>query len=495
MFLRSSGVGTTARSYDRRHDFLGTPEVAERTGFTVNRPAPVDMAHNPHLCGVFAPQRREVDVGDLPVDGELPVDLRGSFLRNGPNPRFDPIGTYVYPLDGDGMVHRIEIADGGARYTNRFVRTPAVVTEEAAGRALWSGITDPYFPGADEVGPDLANTMRDLPDINIVRHGGTLLALAESAPPYALGSSLETVGRETFGGTLPAGMTAHPKIDPRTGEMVTFCYVFDAPYLTWSVIGADGTVTRPPTAVDGLDQAVMIHDMALTSRYIVLVLAPLVFDIARIFDGASPLTWQPDLGTRIALVPRDGSAVRWHTVDPFWMWHTANAFDLPDGEVVLDYVEWTYPGGFAESSEPNIGALRRAVISDHGVTRTTIGARTVEFPRVDDRLLTGAHGRIATIGKTGARDLVAGDADALCWFDTVSDTELSWDAGNLSVGEPVFLSPTSEGPGYWGSIATDRTDLTSSFLVFSADDPASGPVARVSLPIRVPAGLHGAWLP
>jgi carotenoid cleavage dioxygenase len=44
-------------------------------------------------------------------------------------------------------------------------------------------------------------------------------------------------------------------------------------------------------------------------------------------------------------------------------------------------------------------------------------------------------------------------------------------------------------------IATDRTDLTSRLLVIAAADPGAGPFATVHLPQRVPAGLHGAWLP
>lgn len=461
----------------------------------MNRPAPVDLAHNPYLSGVFAPQRDEVDVANLPVSGELPPDLQGSYLRNGPNPRFDPIGTYVYPLDGDAMVHRVEIGDGTVRYTNRFVRTPNVVAEEKAGRALWAGITDPYFPSADEVGPDLANSMRELPDINVIRHGGKLFALAEGAPPYTLGSELETLARDTFDGGLPVGLTAHPKVDPNTGEMVAFCYMLEAPYLTWSVIDAAGTVIRPPTPVSGADRPLMIHDMALTSRYIVLILSPCVFQMERIFSGASPLTWLPDLGTRIALIPRDGSAVHWHTTDTFWVWHTANAFDMRNGDVALDYVEWRYPGGIIESNEPNPGSLTRAVISESGVTRTPFAERTIEFPRVDDRLLTGEHRTVATVGKTGERRIPPGDADALCWFDVVANTDTTWDAGDYAVGEPAYLSSSSGGPGYWGTIATDRTDMTSRFLIFPAEDPATGPVAQVQLPIRVPSGLHGAWLP
>jgi carotenoid cleavage dioxygenase-like enzyme len=236
-----------------------------------HRPRPVDLAQNPYLSGVYAPQRQEVDVSNLVVTGEIPDDLNGSYLRNGPNPRFDPIGSFVYPLDGDGMVHRITLTGGSASYSNRFVRTPMVELEEQRGEAMWSGITDGYMPPPEVVGEKLAYTTRALPDINIVEHAGRLMAMQESDKPYRLDpESLATLGPESCDGAMLVGSTAHPKIDPRTGEMVLFNYSLEAPYLTWSVVGSDGTALRMPTPVDGLDAPLMIHDMALTEKYIVL---------------------------------------------------------------------------------------------------------------------------------------------------------------------------------------------------------------------------------
>lgn len=460
---------------------------------TFPRPAPVDLAHHTHLTGLFAPQREEVDVRDLEVTGELPTDLHGAYLRNGPNPRFDPIGTYVYPLDGDGMVHRVDIADGTVRYTNRFVRTPMVVAEERAGHAIWAGVTDPYTPGEDEVGPELAGTGRELPDINVVRHGGRLLAMAETTRPYRLDpDDLRTLGPDTCDGAMPVGSTAHPKVDPVTGDLVLFNYLLDAPYLTWSVVAADGSLSRPPTVVDGLDKPLMIHDMALTDRYVVLVLCPLVFDIAAAVTGGSILDWRPDDGTRVALIPRDGGPVRWAGCDAFWVWHFAGARDLPDGRVQVDYAQWAYPGQFAAADSPNRGGLVRAVVDpDRGtIDRTVVHDRDIEFPRVDDRTLTRARGPLASIGKLGARD---GRMDSLWFFDPDAGTETHWDPGSLSVAEPVYL--TGADHDYWGMLGTDRETLTSWFVILPADDPASGPLARVRMPIRVPAGLHGAWLP
>ncbi|MFD6874105.1 MULTISPECIES: carotenoid oxygenase family protein [unclassified Streptomyces] len=479
-------------------------------------PPRFDPTRVPHLQGSFAPVTEEVDVADLEVTGELPDALDGLYLRNGPNPRFTPIGSFLYPIDGDGMLHGIQLSAGRARYRNRFVRTPALLAEERAGRALWGGLESMITPDVDQVGPELAGTLRDLPDINVVGHGGRLLALAESACPFRVGTDLETLGKEDFGGVLPAGITAHPKIDPVTGEMVVFCYGLEPPYLTWSVIDRDGTVTRGPTLVDGVDEPMMIHDMALTARYAVLVLAPAFFDLGAAMAGGSILAWRPERGTRVALIPRDGGPLRWATDEAFWLWHTVNAYDdgaAADAPVILDYVQWsrlTVGGSPEDAADPASGGLVRARIDPvaGSMSRTMLDDTRVEFPRIDDRRIGHRHRQVALATGTGRTDLLPGEYDAVRWYDTETGTSRVWSAGNLSVGEPVFApepghdadgpgsgSPGSDGRGYWLTFATDRTDGSSWFLVIPAEDPAAGPVARARIPVRVPLGLHGCWLP
>ncbi len=357
-------------------------------------------------------------------------------------------------------------------------------------------------PGAELVGPDLAHTMKDLPGINVVRHAGRLLALAEGGNPFQISPELETLGRETFGDTLPVGITAHPKVDPATGEMFAFCYSLEEPYLTWSVIGRNGETLRAATPIEGVSRPVMIHDMALTPHYIVLVLGPFFFDLAAAMAGGSPMSWEPDEGTRIALIPRDGSATRWITTETCWLWHTANAYETqqPDGEmtVVLDYVRWTAPGGFVPGSVT--GSLARMHLRPAGgqVVHETLTDRNMEFPRIDDRSLTQSHRVIGTSLKTTDRSILTGDADTLGWYDTASGRFDLWQAGNLAVGEQCYIPrPGDPDPthGWWTVIATDRTDLSSQLLVLPAEAPTDGPIATVHLPQRVPLGLHGAWLP
>jgi carotenoid cleavage dioxygenase-like enzyme len=470
---------------------------------TALAPKPIDLSTEPFLRGVFAPVTEEVDVVDLKVEGELPPEIDGEYVRNGSNPRFAPLGSYLYPIDGDGMIHRIQIRDGRVRYTNRFVRTPSLIAEEGAGRAIWPGLSDlGYRPGAELVGPALADTVKEMPTINVVRHAGKLLALGESATPFLLSPELTTIGPETFCDTLPAGITAHPKIDPLTGEMVVFCYGFSEPYLTWSVIGRDGATVRAATPVEGIDRPAMIHDMALTPSYVVLVVAPLFFDLADAARSRSPLSWQPAHGTRIALIPRNGDPVRWLDTDAFWLWHTANAYEElhADGSVsvVLDYARWSLPGGFAPGRPVRSLARMRLDPERSTVRHETLVARPLEFPRIDDRLLTRQHRWIATSTTLGA-DIPGSGQDTLAWYDTQTQEFAHWGEGaRLWVGEQTFVPrPGDADPrhGWWITIATSHSTLTSQLLVFAAEDPAHGPIARVRLPRRVPVGQHGNWLP
>ena len=248
--------------------------------------ATIDPADNPDLCGPLAPVHREIDVLDLPVVGKIPDDLRGVYLRNGPNPKFPPLGSYNYPYDGDGMIHGVWLADGKARYQNRYVMSRRLQAETAAGRALWGGLVTPFMPPVSPLVPDPdSSDCRLQPSINIVHHGHRFLALSECAVPYELTAGLDTVGRWDFAGGLPLGMCAHPRIDPVSGEMILFRYWMEEPYLYWAAIGPDGTVTRPPEVIAEIDRGYLIHDFVITEDFVVLVICPATFDLSRARKG------------------------------------------------------------------------------------------------------------------------------------------------------------------------------------------------------------------
>src|SRR5262249_54817825 len=90
----------------------------------------VDPTTNPHLSGRFATVHREIDAGDLTVEGTLPAELTGAYVRNGPNPKFPPLGSYTYPMEGDGMLHGVWLDGDRPRYRNRWVETRGLQAEE-----------------------------------------------------------------------------------------------------------------------------------------------------------------------------------------------------------------------------------------------------------------------------------------------------------------------------------------------------------------------------
>jgi carotenoid cleavage dioxygenase-like enzyme len=466
---------------------------------------PVDPETIPELSGRFEPVQAEIAAEDLPFEGALPRDLVGAYFRNGPNPRFTPLGSYTYPLEGDGMLHGLWLEGGCARYANSWVRTRGMAAEERAGRALYGGLLTPAFVDMELLGPDPDPgwPFRLDPFVNVVRHAGRYLALEEGTPPYEITPELGTVGLYDFGGALP-GMCAHPKIDPVTGEMVLFRYDVEEPFLTWTVVGADGTVTRPPTPVAGADGAFMIHDFAITEHHLVLVVGPAVLDVDAMLSGGDALQWRPEMGTRIAVIPRNGSAgPRWIETDAFWVWHFANAYETGNGadlRIIVDFPRWSSPGFVTNGAEPIRGSMVRATLDpERGrIDLALVEERATEFPRIDDRLTGRRHRYLTVVGNSGRADLARGEHDELVRFDmtTGQSQTVSCDA---VIGEVVFAprpDATDELDGYYLAFASSLgADRSARLSVWDAADFPKPPIAEIAIPQRVPNGLHGNWFP
>ena len=356
-------------------------------------------------------------------------------------------------------------------------------------------MVDPTLLGPD---PDPGWPVKLDAFINIVHHGGRWLALEEGTPQYEVTAELETVGRYDWGGELPSGLTAHPRIDPATGEMVIFRYdVEQAPYLTWAIIGADGHVTSGPTAIDGVDQPVMIHDFVITPRWIVLTLAPVIFDLGAMMTGDPFVQWRPELGTRVAMVPRCGSGpTRWAHAPACWVWHFANAFE--DGDrIVMDFPMWE-TCGFLVPGLPQGCRYVRAVLDPErqAMEVETVHERFNDFPRIDDRLTGQRHRHALVTASSGRTDLVVGEHDVLCRVDVDGDRWVEHTVDGV-VGETVFAprpGGTDDLDGWYLSFL-NRFDGSTDLAVWDADTFPSEPRALVRLPRRVPSGLHGNWFP
>jgi carotenoid cleavage dioxygenase-like enzyme len=443
---------------------------------------------NPYLHGNFAPVVDErSDDHDLEVTGVVPPDLNGRLLRNGPNPAALPTDEADYHwFSGDGMIHAISLTEGRATgYRNRWVRTRALAS--TLGTAPPSGPSEPLD------GP--ANT-------HVIRHGGKTLALVESGFPHAISDDLGRARVHDFDGDLASPMTAHPKVDPDTGELIFFgCDVFGPPFLRYHTADAAGVLVRT-VAID-VPRATMIHDFGVTATRVVFLDLPVVFDLELAATGRSlPYRWMPEAGARLGVMARSGGSddVRWVGIDPAYVFHVLNAYDAGDA-VVMDVLRYdrafdTAPGGPLASGLP---VLARWTVDPaaNRVTEHRLDDVPVEFPRIDDAVAGRPH-RFGYCTRLGEHP-EAPTFEGLVKYDLVRDESTRFDPGEYrSPGEPVFVRAADgrgEDEGWVLSVVFDAARGASDLVILDATSFAGPPVATVHLPARVPFGFHGSWVP
>ena len=165
----------------------------------------------------------------------------------------------------------------------------------------------------------------------MVFHQGQLYAMMEGGTPYRMSlPDLETQGEHDFDGTVTHNFTAHSKVDAKTGEMMTFGYVLEPPFLSYSVVAPDGRASHSTEIT--IPKPIMMHDCAITENYTVFPDLPLVFDFEKMMTGGVLVGWEPERGCRIGIVPRrgDDTTIRWFEIEESFLFHVANAFEVGD---------------------------------------------------------------------------------------------------------------------------------------------------------------------
>jgi carotenoid cleavage dioxygenase-like enzyme len=428
--------------------------------------------------GNYAPVFDELTTFDLPVEGAIPRELNGWYLRNGPNPRH----ATPHWFTGDGMIHGVRLENGRAAwYRNRWLRT------ESFEKPFQLYNTD----GTRNLHASTANT-------NVINHAGKTLALVESSLPYQITNELETLGAYNFGGKLIDSMTAHPKICPRTGELHFFGYgSLTSPYVTYHRAHASGElIVSRGVDVPGLT---MMHDFALSAEHVVFMDLPVVFrlDIARNSPRDLPYRWSDDYRARLGVLRRDDpyGPIRWFDIDPCYVFHVLNAFDktTDDGKVIVLQAA-RYPELWRDDGSPGFDAVMWSWtinLTRGAITEQQIDERAVEFPRIDDRRagMPARYGVTVGSGKLVRYDLERGTAEEHS-FGTAAEPG--------GPGEAVFApadSDAGELSGWYLSYVYDPARDGSDLVIIEASDFQGKPVARVQLPRRVPYGFHGNWIP
>jgi len=434
-----------------------------------------------HLRNNWAPVLDERTDTELRVDGVVPPQLEGTYVRTGPNPAS---GSSDHWFFGDGMLHGIRLAGGTAQwYRNRFVRTP--------------NITDPQ---GDPMA-NLGDLTRGTGNTHVIAHNKELLCLEEGHWPWKVDLELDTLGYQNYGGALTCSMTAHPKVCPITGELIAFSYLSpEPPYLHYIRVSADGKLQQ----LEGIDipNMVMMHDFNVTQHHVVFMDLPVCFDLDALATGL-PFKFNRNAGARLGVMPRHGTNadVRWFEIDPCYVFHPVNAHE--EGNTIVLHVS-RQPEAFGTSNDDyaEVGRLWRWTIDlDAGtVNEQQIDDRPGDFGRVDDRLvgLDARYGYLmAMAGEGNSEEPVYGSAlwkydlrTGTCWEHHLGD--------GVRGAEPVFAPAgpeAGEDEGWVISLSHDTRTDESRLLVIDAQNFAAPPVATIHLPRRVPYGAHGSWVP
>jgi len=482
----------------RRH-----PKALSPTGLPpTDAPAWIDGIDNPYLHGLFAPTTVEIEPRKLAVEGTLPRDLHGAYFRNGPNNRFPPRNRYHW-FDGDGLVQGLWFEDGEARYGSRMIATWGLAQEEKAGAAIWPGVLGPFDFGL-KGGP-----LKDTANTDLIVHDGRLLASwYQSGRLYVLDPwTLETRGAEDFDRQVRVPVSAHPKVDPRTGELLFFGYTETAPYMRYGVVRTDGSVHLVDITLPGRR---FPHDMGVTDRFSVLHDFPVFYDPGLFAKtGKRVPLFQRDVPTRFGVIPRFGTDadLQWFEFEPCYMLHVVNCWEEGDTVVMVGHRQ-PDPTLRPDPADGVIGSMlsglhiftelhewRMNTATGEGSERV-LDRENTEFPTIapDD---FGRKGRYAYL--TALPHEIPATFDGLVKYDLHHGAHSRYMYGAGIFGSEAPFAPrvggTADDDGYLLSIVTDARDWTSACLVFSAQDLAAGPIARVPLPRRVPAGFHATWMP
>ncbi|WP_417599425.1 carotenoid oxygenase family protein [Pararhodobacter oceanensis] len=477
-------------------------------------PEPQDwLIENPNLVGAWGPVHTETVAQDLEVIGELPADLNGMYVRNGPSPAHAPHGRYHW-FDGDGMLHSVRFQDGHATYRNRWVQTDGLKEDMRVGDALWPGLKERLPQGAL---PD--DAMKNTSNTDVTFHNGKLYSMwYRGGTVYTVDPiSLETLGKlEQDPRLIGLQISAHSRVDEHTGEFMFFAYGNRPPYMHYGVIGPDGALkTFMPVELPGPR---LPHDCAITPNYTILHDFPLINSPEALARGRYSLEFHQDWPTRFAVIPRNGSAdqIRWYEFKPRYMLHVANAWeevnDKGETELVMLGTPYVNPRGFdggldvqrllftigTQGTDYELYQWRMNLTT--GATKEGIvdDILNSEFPMINTAYQGRKNrytynvlmGRMRTLEQPAFAGLVKYDLD-------------TGGAQAFHPGEGYWFSEapfaprdgaTEEDDGYvvgfvWNGIA-NRSEV----WVTDAKDIAKGPIAKVILPQRVPHGFHSCWV-
>ena len=433
----------------------------------------VDMSgittkQNYYLQGNYAPVKNLISETGLKVTGQIPKDLSGLFVRNGPNPMSSVNEKKHHWFLGEGMLHGIRLDSGNALwYKNKLVN------------------------GNDSN----ANT-------SVISHAGKMYAIVEAGGyPVEIDQDLNSLNSKPFYEDRNAGFTAHPKIDPDTNEMHAMCYDYANNFDTVDYVVIDKNGSHKKTQSLPFESRSMLHECAITKNYMLVFDLSVVFDLYKLGRGYFPFSWNDNHQSRIGLLDRNGDsdAVQWFEIERTYFFHRFNSHEDSNCNVIVTAAAYgrlfdtDWNGPFTESP-PQLTKWELNTKSGRA-TSTKLDDRAVEFPRINPSLVGKFNQYAYALASSNTSEP---DFKEIVKYDLKNDTSEVYKYGNGKFGaEPVFVAAEgaqSEDEGYLLSFVYNQETDNSDLIILNAKEPKSGPLATVHLPQRVPFGFHGEWV-
>ncbi len=480
---------------------------------------PQAFPNTPEFTGLNTPIGQETVLDGLPVDGQIPTEVSGTFFRAVPDPAFAPFmedGAAV--ISGDGMVSAMRFAGGKVDFAIRYVQTERHAAEVAAGRALFGKYRNPFTDRPEAAGRD-----RTVANTTPIWHAGRLLLAKEDGRPYRVDPhTLATLGRHDFGGRLKsATVTAHVRIDPQTAEMFFYGYEADglaSTKVAYCIADEKGALVREQWF--DAPYCAMMHDFAITQNYALFPIYPTTCDLARLRAGGDHWVHELQRDSWLGVMPRYGSVeqLRWFR-GPRGVscYHMMNAFEDRDGRIHLDQC-LANVNAFPFIQRAS-GLNIRPQDSGARLARWTVDLRSgadcvsesVIGPPGDLPVIPAAcqgrsytHGWLLTMNPELQGPPVAGGPVGVM-FNVLLRLDLTGGAPQALAlppghcfSEPSHVPSSQPGhPGWLLTVVDQQTgpaEFAHALWILDAGNVTAGPVARVRIPHRLRPQVHGWWV-
>jgi carotenoid cleavage dioxygenase-like enzyme len=475
-----------------------------------------------HFIGSNTPRRTEISTRNLEVEGAIPPEVEGAFFRAVPDGAHAPMFEDDIALNHDGMIARFNFERGAVDFDIKYVETERYKAEKQARRALFGRYRNPFTDDPSVKGVD-----RTVANTTPVWHGGRLFMTKEDGRGYEINPhTLATQGKWDYYGALRSEtFTAHPRIDPVTGEMFFFGYEagglcsLDVAY---GIADKEGNLVSEQWFEQPYCST--IHDFVITEKYAIFPIFPTLADLERIKSGGAHWAHHQDKPSYLGIMPRYGDVaeIRW-IEGPVGVsvFHEVNAYD--DGDLVhidlclTDTNAFSFmreAGGIEREQQSLQGALTRWTI-DMSQAEPTIQERPLGPPGDLPRLADVDQGRsynrawYLSMNPQGGPPMPGGPVginfNALMRIEPGNGrlTVMGVPPG-AAISEPVHVPSRDPDHGGWLLSVIDVPngppgagpphDYSSELWVIEADEVEKGPIAKVRTGHALRSQVHGAWV-